>query len=541
MNIKMTDLFRKYGLIILLLLFIILGFYLRTYHLDYPTIGYHNVKEGEYLGMAVNMYNNGNYFAMENFWNGLKEHSYFSESETPLLVWFIVFAWKIFGMQLSVARLIIVLFTVATIPLIYLIGNQLTNNKEISLIASLLFTIMPSSVFFGRNIQPESPVLFFMLLFIFYFIKWSETQEMKYWIYFSIFFMITSLLKLPNLIGLFTLIFLIPSQYFSIEYLKMNMKKILKLIGIFLLINIFYPLWMLISRFTMPSNTAIKSIMKSLGLQILSLNYWVTSWPILASYIKDNFTWNYVFLALIGLSFCAIKRKNKFSRFIFGYLIGFLVFILILGNKWNHHSYYQFPFIPLIAFLSAYAIYNIGSFISQITKLKSLRYLSLIIILLIIGSVQASTKVQFDTLPGLGSDLAGEYINLKSQSNERVFYESQGQTDWSWHLQRFYAQPPNNLTKFKYGENEKNFKWVVLMKNGLLTIKNKKEVWKYIQENYEIKQLGLQKISDKLTLIYIVMHKGGTYNLTEFETKPPKLIKTYDTTRGNIEFYVIDA
>jgi len=261
----------------------------------------------------------------------------------------------------------------------------------------------------------------------------------------------------------------------------------------------------------------------------------------LSSYIKDNFTWGYIFLALIGLVFCIIKRKSMFSKFIFGYIVGFLIFIIILCNKWNHHSYYQFPFIPLIAFLSAYTIYNLGSFISQIIRIQPLRYLSLIVILLTIGSVQASTNVQFDTLPGLGSDLAGEYINTRSQSNERIFYEAQGQTDWSWHLQRFYSAVPNNLTEFKREENEKNFRWVVLMKNGLLSIKDKEEVWEYIQKNYEIKQIGLQKISDGLMPVYIVMQKGGFYNLTAFETKTSQPMKTYETTRGDIEFYVINA
>jgi len=53
----------------------------------------------------------------------------------------------------------------------------------------------------------------------------------------------------------------------------MNVEKILKLIGIFLLINLAYPLWMIISKITMPTNTAVKSIMKALGLQIFTLNY----------------------------------------------------------------------------------------------------------------------------------------------------------------------------------------------------------------------------------------------------------------------------
>ena len=36
----------------ILILFLLLGLYLRIYHLNYPSIGYHNMKENEYLDEA---------------------------------------------------------------------------------------------------------------------------------------------------------------------------------------------------------------------------------------------------------------------------------------------------------------------------------------------------------------------------------------------------------------------------------------------------------------------------------------------------------
>ena len=47
------------GLIVILAF----GAYLRSYHMDYPSIGYHNMKENEYLSMAHHYFHEG--FSLE--------------------------------------------------------------------------------------------------------------------------------------------------------------------------------------------------------------------------------------------------------------------------------------------------------------------------------------------------------------------------------------------------------------------------------------------------------------------------------------------
>ena len=50
---------RKNWNLILLIAIIIFGFYLRSYHINYPVIGYHNMKETHYLTEARNFARDG--------------------------------------------------------------------------------------------------------------------------------------------------------------------------------------------------------------------------------------------------------------------------------------------------------------------------------------------------------------------------------------------------------------------------------------------------------------------------------------------------
>ncbi|HBI30045.1 MAG TPA: hypothetical protein DDY54_10435, partial [Deltaproteobacteria bacterium] len=54
---------QKHQVYIGLIVILVFGAYLRSYHINYPSIGYHNMKENEYLSMALHYFNNG--FSLE--------------------------------------------------------------------------------------------------------------------------------------------------------------------------------------------------------------------------------------------------------------------------------------------------------------------------------------------------------------------------------------------------------------------------------------------------------------------------------------------
>ena len=87
---------------LILIAILILGLYLRIYHLDFPSIGYHNMKENEYISEAIFFNEQGNYLHRRtfNFWGLEDGPGYFEEyAQMPIVPYLTAFSWKIIGSE----------------------------------------------------------------------------------------------------------------------------------------------------------------------------------------------------------------------------------------------------------------------------------------------------------------------------------------------------------------------------------------------------------------------------------------------------------
>jgi len=141
-----------------------IGFILRIYNLNFPSVGYHNMKENEYLEIAENMLQDNDFLKRTvYFYDAFSDYPKFSEyPQIPLVSYQIILAWKIFGFNLWGPRLINVIFGLLSIIVVYFIGYEIFKRKLLALSCSLLLAILPLAVFFSRNLQPESPAFFFI-------------------------------------------------------------------------------------------------------------------------------------------------------------------------------------------------------------------------------------------------------------------------------------------------------------------------------------------------------------------------------------------
>jgi len=559
---------KKHYVILLLLAFMLYGFYLRSYHMDFPVIGYHNMKENQYIPYTEFMYNADeflDYFRTETYWIGSQEHGYFTQYEFPLIPWIILVLWWTFGIKLWAARLVIILFSVSCIPLLYLVGRQLTENKFILLFACFLFTLMPLSVFFGRNVQPEAPALFFILLGSYYFFKWREKMlfgenSQRHFFIFSICMLIAILLKVPNAIGLIPLLFFVPYKK-----LISSRRIFLEAIGIFLSIMVLFPLWVFFSKWVMPGAATVgtsgftesfRAVAHNI-LRTLTIEYWNEYMPALRAFVLDNFTAWYFWIFLIGVFFALFTWRSLFSRFLLAWFFSIFVYIFAFADKFRGHAYYQFVFLPLVCFAAAYALYVVGQFLHQalfslVPPLKApLAHVPLLFPFLVsalvlffsFGALTAATNQVFDTLY-YGEDIAGDFIYQHSDPKDRVFIDGifSQSVGILWHAHRYGIEEiPTNFTWFQELEATLQFRWVVLYGPGIGTVQSKPDVWEYIQQTYHIRQIGLVLQGDDLVPYYFVLEKGGVFDLETFPVnKTPYLAKTYTNTQGTFDFYVMD-
>lgn len=522
---------------LLLLIFIFIGFSLRIHNLDSLPIGYHNMKEIEYLSEAKEFYFNDDYLHRRISFMGMMSPTgpgNFEEYvQLPIIPWLTLFAWKIFGIHLWLPRLIIVFFSIGSIPLLYYLCNELTEKKDISIIAAFLITIMPLAVFFGRNIQPETPALFFILLSIYYYLKWTKNLSSKYLFGSLIAFSIGGLFKYTFMITAVLLLFLFPFDKMKNE---VNMKKLMHQIPLIILSIFPLFLWALISKFTNVSSDQLFTYFRINIFDIFTPEYWEKYFGIIQAYSNSNFTIFYLGLTFIGILFCFHNSRTYLSKFIFGSSFMFIPYSMILSDYIRQHSYYQMPFLPLVCLAGAYGIYQI----SQVKiNIKNLKYLIIVgIIFISLPSIKQNIDNHFDTI-FFGLDVAGNTINEFSNKEDRIFISGHAQTvGMLWNSDRYGDFLPETLDRFKFGENERHMKWIFVYDNfGLLKLRENPEIWDYINKSYSVKEVGFLERGDNLEQKYIILEKGGSIDLNGYDLDQPKLSRVYETSYGLVNLY----
>jgi 4-amino-4-deoxy-L-arabinose transferase-like glycosyltransferase len=110
--------------------------------------------EGQYAGAAREMVASHNWLLPTN--NGIPRLQ-----KPPLLYWLIIASYKILGVNEAAARLPVALAVVATVALIFLIGERLSNYWR-GFIAGLIFLSFCGTFLLARIVMPEPLVTAFM-------------------------------------------------------------------------------------------------------------------------------------------------------------------------------------------------------------------------------------------------------------------------------------------------------------------------------------------------------------------------------------------
>src|SRR3989338_7849962 len=220
---------KRTAIIALLISILILGLGARLYHIDYPVIGYHNMKEAHTLGEAYSMYNDGELFANKEMYSITFDNPNGDHMDNlPILSCINAGLWSVFGINLWIARLVIILFSIGVIIMSYFAARKLFKRESIALLASFFAAIAPVLVFFGRNVQYDMPALFFMLAGLYFFLRWKEDPSHKNFALMALFIALTALVKLTFLIILLPIAAIFPYHRlkFNEDFKKIYIKQI---------------------------------------------------------------------------------------------------------------------------------------------------------------------------------------------------------------------------------------------------------------------------------------------------------------------------
>lgn len=539
---------------LLLLVILVWGYSLRAYHLNYPVVGYHNVKEAHTLGEALNFYRGEpllvprmRYYAPDDPTRGVHGDN------LPLLAWMIVLGWKVFGIELWVARLMVVLFSLGTIALTYIVVKQLFKREDLSLFAALLAAVCPVLVFFGRNVQYDVPATFFLMGAVAAYLRWRKEPKPVWFGLMALSIALGAVSKWPIAIVMFPIALTFPySRVFPLA----SFKAYLKQYALALPPAVLTLWWWFFSKSVNPTKVLVD--IGTMSFSHIGQFFTGEWWRIVYAYAYiDNFSKIGVWLALFGvvLSFSFIKKFRY--RFLALWAASFLPFGLLFANFLSHHNYYQIPYAPLWAILVAVFLNFVVSLIPRI-KLgslpsKSVRWAVLLAVFFFVlkAPLTESADRQFAT-QFYGLDVAGEYIREHSAPGEMILDSAHQDRGLLWHADRELTAS-SNLTRIIQAENERDLNWVFVYQWGVGRILGVPEIAEHVYSNYTLKQFaycfgclggGPQQVND----VYYLYQRGGSSptreeflaNFNHYIQEHPPQTRVYDDPFGRqIELYYI--
>lgn len=514
-----------------MILILILGFYLRVYHLDYPVVGYHNWKETHYLTEARNFAEDGffehGFFVPEWDYPALKEDSSGIHSDTLPTTSIIVGAgFKIFGNELWIARTINILFVLGSILFFYLIIKKLFRREDLALLSALLMSINPLLIFFGRQVQLINAALFFCLGGSYFFLKWLDDYSWTNTILFSTFLFLGIMTKYSFAIFLIPLLFTFPVKKIKE---KKNWTKYLLII----IIGIIFLLWYPYSS-TLSGNIG-SQISKINVTEIFNGEFWI----IMKSFFSDNYTLTGLYISLIGAGIFLLKFKKQINKksykFFLSYLIISIIWFIVLAEKLKGHNYHQYPIMPLIVFFTAYFFLFAGTTISKLFKIKPIKWIAITILffLILIPSLEAKDRM-FDT-QFYGLDIAGEYVKEHKLSGERAMHSSHQAYGFLWHGDiKGTRGIPRTIEDIKLAEDNLNANWIFIYQWDF-DIMQDPELSTYFQENYDLKQVAFISTPNGDSPLYFLLRKGGSFNISNLnELLSNKIVsnRQYELSEG---------
>ncbi len=530
----------------LLFLILLCAFIIRIPQLNFPSIGYHNTKENEYISMAKNMAASKDFISREVYFeNAFSDKKDFGlYPQVPFVAYQILLGYKLFGDNLWFARLINIILMLLSILAVFCLTNIFIKERIYAIMAVALLSVLPLGVYFSRNLQPESGAFLFMTLGNLLFIRFIEGFKRKYLLVAAFCIFMTAGYKISFLFGFIPLLFVFSYRKYVLG------KKIKTLVeDIFLLV---LPLLLLIVYYIAVGQWSFSVSWKGRvnPLSVFTAAYWKQYGPIIWHYAKnENFTLPFLLLFMGGVIKSWLNYKKDaglFARYLRGWSLIIAPYFMFFSDYLNQHNYYQMPFLGFVGLSIVYCIRELsisfGNYFKRPVKQSHVAAVIFGMALLIsVPGLKKSINSHFAVIYP-GGDEIGKLLKDITAEEERLFIYTFAQG----YAPCVYAQRKcgwcNSPDELKINERKFGIKYIVIYPYYYLYNLND-NIKRYISERYHIKLMGLVPGNGRLVPTIMLLEKGGSLNIQKFfnNTKNIKLQKVYHTVAGAVPFYILKA
>ena len=455
---------------------LLLALALRCIHIFSPTIGDNSWRQSDTAAMARNFYENGfNFFYPQIDWGGTSEG--YVETEFPLYPFLVALLYKVFDVHEFIGRLLSVVCSLITIWVSFRLVKKIFDEPT-ALWASFFLSILPFVVYYSRNFFPEPMMVMMIVLGVYFFLRWIESDHWLDFLLSAFFTALACLLKIPSLyIGL-------PLFFLSYQKYQWRSFRNVNLYVYTLIVFVPVALW-----YSHAHNIFLQSGL-SFGIWEYGSDKWgnwnlLTTWNFWNSIIFRNlaekhFTWFGFPVLIIGF----FLHRNSRLEYLFDYWIAALMIYVLIVAKGNFvHAYYQLPFlVPCSVFMAkVYAKYFIVE--GQKRKVNLLLSFTLAGIIIFsawrIGSLMERENINASPEFELASMMkqktpAGSRIVVIDRNDPTIFYLAHRK---GWHAS------PSDMTMEFLASHAIDGQWYLAGVFDYLDVDQKKEIMILIESS----------------------------------------------------------
>lgn len=311
----------------------------------FPVLGWHLWRLSGTASIARNFYENG-FNILYPLVNWSVAGKGFVEAEFQIYTFVVSLLYSIFGVADFWGRFVSVVSSVLTVYGLYLMVRRILNER-VAFWSALIYAILPLNVFYGRAFMPESSMLMYSVLGLYFFSVWVDSEQPLHLVLSGLFISMAVLLKLPCLYLGLPILFM--------AWNKFGAKALIKPALILYVLIVLAPvvLWYYHAH-QMFLNGGV-----SVGIWTFGTDKWGMFELLLKpSFYNDLFlksiaerhlTYPGFVLFIIGLF---IKRQDS-KEWVFDFwLIAILIFFAIVAQGNIAQEYYQLPFtLPAVVYI----------------------------------------------------------------------------------------------------------------------------------------------------------------------------------------------
>ncbi len=464
----------------ILLALMLFGLIIRLYGLGLPLNDVYDTRQGLTAMVSRNFYENNFNILFPQIDNQGLPGYYAQEFQIYPLIVSILYIF--FGIQEFLGRLVSIAFFLGSAFLLFKLTKKFFDTKT-AFFSIFFFIISPLNVIISQTFMPEPAMVFFSIASIYFFSNWADKGGKKNYSLAAFCTAMAFLVKITSMLLIFPLFFIAWQKYGKKIFLQPKL-WIFAFIALTPLI-----LWIMQSNYL-----AINFPTSYLG-AFYGQDKFLDIETIKSPQFYQNIFNSVVGITLtpIGFALCLfgifLKFKERRAKVFHFWLLGVLLYFIIVGKGNMLHMYYQLPLIPIAAIFVGLALSKLSdkSLLSQTFADKNIFLIAFFALWLLISA--------FYVMPYTNADYPQDIVaanEVKQLTSKEDFLYAFGRVSFAYYLERkSYNDVPATATEIliqrlnlAIGKGGKYF--VVAPKDIIGAFYENKEFSDYVSKKYPV-------------------------------------------------------